>query len=242
MHMSKLRIQAYAVYHTLQQIAAVFTALVVLLSALPAHATSDAAPALGECSDEALRIETRLFDLGYLWGMSDGVWREDDLAALTRFARERDAEIANALSLLFANASSERSQAQTVTLHGTRMPWDEVENMLTIGSSYTVTSCNSGIMLHMVCSSLGSHAMFYPEIPWDEATLVGFFNAYGSMETQPVTLSVNGIRIAASLQASPTFHKTGMRLYHLFFFESTSEIGGLPDAAHQATIEIAAAG
>ena len=93
----------------------------------------------------------------------------------------------------------------------------------------------------MVCVSVGSHAKFSPELEWDNATLRGFFSSDSSSEKQPVVLTIDGVLIAASIQqAAPSADETALPEYSVFFHDSLSEINGIPDAEHEAIVEIAA--
>ena len=120
------------------------------------------------------------------------------------------------------------------------MPWSEVKSKLQTGVSYNITNCYSGITLHMVCISVGSHAKFAPELEWDNATLRGFFTSDSSSEKQPVVLTIDGVLIAASIQqAAPVVDETTLPEYSIFFHDSLSEINGISDAEHEAIIQIA---
>ena len=67
----------------------------------PTAAAPQAAFTLGACSDEVLRAETRLSDLGFLSNVIDGVWRENDATAFANFAAALGKDEAAALPLLF---------------------------------------------------------------------------------------------------------------------------------------------
>ncbi len=206
---------------------------------------------IGECSDAVLRVETRLSDLGYLPGIVNGRWEQTDADALAAFAEGNGVTIYAAGDLLFSNDARAASPVSTVfasgpqmgflVAYGTLMPWEEVQSKLVPGKSYDVTSCYSGIALHMVCVSVGAHAKMRPELDWDNATLRGFFYAASSSEKQPVVIAVDGILIAASIQqAAPSLENQPLPDYSLYFSGSLTGVNGIPDAEHEAIVRIAA--
>ncbi len=206
---------------------------------------------IGDCSDDVLRAETRLSDLGYLRNVVNGLWEQIDADALSTFAEANSVTVYSAGTVLFSSdalpASSVASsifasgpQGFLVT-YGTMMPWSEVTEKLVPGQSYNVTSCYSGITLNMVCVSVGGHAKMQPELDWDNATLRGFFYATSSSEKQPVVITVDGVLIAASIQqAAPSMENQPLPEYAVYFSGSLSGVNGIPDAEHEAIVRIAA--
>jgi hypothetical protein len=53
------------------------------------------------------------------------------------------------------------------------MPWEEVKAHLVVGNTYNLTSCYSGILVHVLCTYVGTYARFQPVEDWDNATLRG---------------------------------------------------------------------
>lgn len=218
----------------------------------PAADATSASPAPGECSDDVLRLETRLSDLGFLTGVVDGVWAEDDAQALTQFAAALGADAESAVSSLFSKevlplttqASTVFAQAGSgfLVVRGSLMPWDEAETRLIVGQSYNVTSCYSGITLHMVCVSVGTYARMQPALDWDNATLRGFFPIDSSSEKQPVAITMDGILVAASIQCAPAQLGAELPVYNVYFHNSVSQINGIPDAEHEAVVLTASGG
>jgi hypothetical protein len=221
----------------------------------PAPSASPAgySPALGECSDDVLRMETRLSDLGFLPGVVDGVWRENDVQAFANFAaalgKDEPAAVVSLFSkepLSFAAAGASTvfatGNSGFLMVRGSLMPWDEVKTRLQAGQTYTVTSCYSGISLHMVCVSVGTFAQFQPVLDWDNATLRGFFPQDSSSQKQPVAVTVDGIYVAASILCAPAQLGEELPVYNLYFHGSVSEINGIPDAEHEAVVLTASGG
>lgn len=222
-------------------------------SAEPTAAAKEVPFALGACSDEVLRAETRLSDLEFLASVVDGVWRENDQAAFLNFAAALGKDETSAFSLLFSKEALvfQSPAASTVfasgnsgflLVRGSYMPWDEVRTRLKTEQIYTVTSCYSGISLRMACVSIGTFAQFQPVLDWDNATLRGFFPEDSSSQKQPVAVTIDGIYVAASILCAPAQLGDELPVYNLYFHGSVSEINGIPDAEHEAVVLTASGG
>ena len=231
----------------------VVLALVVFCSGSASALAEDALFPLGSISDDVLRVETRLSDLGYNTCVVNGRWDQADADALAAFAAANKVAAADAYDSLFSFGAIPAAQQVSsifasgtggfVLAYGSLMPWEEVKALLQPGTSYNIASCYSGITLHMVCVSLGAHAKFKPELDWDNATLRGFFSSVSSAEKQPVLVTVNGVLIAASIQqAAPNTTEEGdsLPVYSVYFHNALSAINGIPDVEHEAVIKIAA--
>ena len=232
--------------------AALALALFLALAPLSVSAAATSSFALGDCSDDVLRAETRLADLNYLHGVVDGLWQEDDAAAYARFLSDYALLPGDGASLLLLGGElPERTAGETsgvfasggaggfLVSRGTLMPWNEVQAHLTVGGTYTLTSCYSGIALRVRCTAIGTYARFQPLLDWDNATLRGFFPAESSSQKQPVTIAADGISIAASVQNAPAQSGDALPEYTVYFHGSVSGIGGIPDAEHEAVVQIA---
>ena len=206
---------------------------------------------IGDCSDDVFRVETRLSDLGYLASVVNGRWEQVDADALAAFAEANGVSVYSVSGILFSNDALPHSKTSSVfasgstqgflVTYGTLMPWDETKKKLVVGQTYDVTSCYSGIALHMVCVSVGAHAKMRPELDWDNATLRGFFGAQSSSEKQPIVITVDGILIAASIQqAAPSMENQPLPEYAVYFSGSLTGVNGIPDAEHEAIVKIAA--
>lgn len=219
---------------------------------LPGHAHADSVRfQLGDQSDDVFRAEMRLSDLGYLSAVVNGCWEQADADALAAFAESNSVSVYLAGDVLFTNDALAYSPVSSVfatgpqqgflVTYGSLMPWSEVKTKLVPGQSYDVTSCYSGIALHMVCVSVDQYAKFRPELDWDNATLRGFFSAASSSEKQPVVIAVDGILIAASIQqAAPSMEDMALPEYGVYFSGSLTGVNGIPDAEHEAIVKIAA--
>ncbi len=233
--------------------AAALPVCLVCLLLLPRGSSSadSASFSVGDCSDDVLRAETRLSDLGYSARVVDGCWDEEDAAALAAFAAANGVGGNDAAAALFASdavpASADAQQVSffqsgTVLTVGSLMPWSEVKQRLIAGQTYTVTGCYSGIQLHMTFVSAGGHAVFRPALEWDDATLRGFFYSADCSEKQPVVFSIDGILVAASIQAAPASESDVLPGYSVYFTGSVSDINGIADAEHDSVVSIAGGG
>ena len=234
-----------------RRLAAVPVALALLFAWIPAARAEDALYPLGACSDEVLRAETRLCDLGYDTCVVNGRWEQTDADALAAFSAANGVTAVTLEETLFSAETVHAAQSAHsvfatgaggfVLTYGSLMPWNEAKAKLESGVSYNITSCYSGITLHMVCVSLGAHAKFRPELDWDNATLRGFFSSASSSEKQPIVVTIEGVLVAASiLQAAPDANGDALPVYSVFFHDSLTGINGIPDAEHESVISIAA--
>lgn len=252
-----IRFKPSACRRLFRRLAAVPAALALLFAWMPAARAEDTLYPLGACSDEVLRAETRLCDLGYDTCVVNGRWDQADADALAAFAAANSvstASGANTVALekaLFSAGAVPAAQSAHsvfatgaggfVLTYGSLMPWSEAKTKLQIDTSYNIASCYSGITLHMVCVSLGAHAKFRPELDWDNATLRGFFSSASSSEKQPIVVTIDGVLVAASIQqAAPGADGDALPVYSVFFHDSLTGINGIPDAEHESVISIAA--
>ena len=226
-------------------------AVVLLIVCAPVARADGGVPALGDCSDDIQRIETRLSDLGYLKSVVNGRWDQPDADAFSAFAAANGVSVNSATELLFSNSAiaatlnggtvfASGPQGFLLT-YGALVAWDEIQPKLVVGQSYDMTSCYSGISLHMKLVAIGNNAKMQPELDWDNATLRGFFSSASSSEKQPVVITLDGARIAASIQqAAPLNDPAALPVYSVYFHNSSTGINGIPDAEHEAIIQIAA--
>lgn len=246
------KLQSILSARTLRRFVGILLALLFFCVSMPFALAEDNIFALGDCSDEVLRVETRLSDLGYTTNVVNGLWEQSDADALAAFSAANGVTTISVSEALFSPQAVPAAQ-QTggvfavgaggfALTYGSRMPWSEVKPLLQPGTSYNVTSCYSSITLHMVCVSAGAHAKFRPELEWDDATLRGFFSSASSSEKQPIVITINGILVAASIQqAAPNADAETDVLpeYSVYFHGALSEINGISDAEHEAVIQIA---
>jgi len=231
-------------FRILRTASAVCCALFLL--ALPAFSRADEqAFSLGDCSDDVLRAEIRLSDLGCLSGVVDGCWGQDDAEALAVFYAMSGTQEDGTLDSLFSSgaaAAQGDSPAASLLAPGVLVNWDEVSSRLTIGQAYALSDCRTGITVRVVCTEKGGYARFTPELDWDDATLRGFFPSTASSEKLPVAVLIDGVSVAASLQYAPDPGNGTLAAYSVYFSGSVSGFGGIADADHEAVVTAAAGG
>jgi peptidoglycan hydrolase-like protein with peptidoglycan-binding domain len=226
---------------------AVFVILCALLFAtLPVPARAEEPAFLpGDCSDDVLRAETRLSDLGYLTGIVDGLWGQNDVNALAAFYAASGTQGDGTLDSLFSAstaAAQDAFPAASLLAPGVLVNWDEVKEHLIIGQAYALTDCRTGIIVRVVCIKTGGYARFTPELDWDDATLRGFFSSTASSEKLPVAVLIDGVSVAASLQYASVPADGTLASYCIYFSGSVSGVNGIPDVDHEAVVHAAAGG
>jgi len=231
-------------FRVLRAAPAVYCALTLL--ALPGFSRADEeAFSLGDCSDDVLRAELRLSDLGCLSGVVDGRWGQNDADALAAFYAAYGTPDDGSLDSLFsagAAAAQDAFAADSLLVPGVLVSWDEVKARLTIGQAYALTDCRTGITVRVVCTEKSGYAHFTPELDWDDATLRGFFSDEASSEKLPVAVLIDGVSVAASLQYAPDPGDGTLPSYSVYFSGSVSGVGGIADADHEAVVTAAAGG
>ncbi len=225
---------------TMKRACLCFLAGLMLFSATAAAAET-AGPAVGDMGDGVLRAQLRLNELGYSSSCPAGVWRASDKLALDAFETA-----GGSWNELFSQnaprAVSSAAALPDITLtYGGAMPWSEAKTRLSVGTGYLMTDCYTGVMLRVVFRGGEHHALMQPELDWDSATLISLFSGESPFETRPVVLSVDGMLAAASMRLilAKDAAETSVALY---FSGSGAEIGGLADADHDASVQIAAGG
>ena len=122
---------------SMHRAAALALALLFLLCFPRISRAEDALFSLGTSSDDVLRVELRLSDLGYYTGVVNGRWDQADADALAVFAAANAVSAAVATQKLFsADALPATTSGSSVfatgvggfvMTFGTLMPWSEVK-------------------------------------------------------------------------------------------------------------------
>lgn len=208
--------------------------------------------AINDMNEDVQRMQIRLSDLGYLYDVVPGRMDSASYTAYVLARQEAQLTISNA-ERLFADEAvfSAETAASLAAFHpggmilrGKSDTWDTIKPLLTEGTTYFITSCTSGVVVHMNYLGGAGHAEMIPTSSWEEATLRSLFGNLGDHSTLPVTVTVNNTRILASLQATPRAYDetAGVSSYCLYFLESTGDVGGLTDIAHADTLNKAIVG
>lgn len=223
-------------------------ALLLLVSAV----SSAGADASRIASDDLLRTQLRLRDLGFYTGSIDGASNENLLAALDAFKINTDAlaqpDAPNPLfdktgvqpSAAIPNTNDSLAQSPVVT--GAPLLWEAAYKKLSPNEVYTVTACYSGESFQMRYLGGTGHAHMTPVDDDAANALLLLFGALRDYGKQPVIITLDDIPAAASLQAFLHNDDAGDAdtVYSLYFNGSVSDVGRLPDVDHNAIVRIAA--
>ena len=225
--------------------------ILLLLPVFGVHADGDGQLiAQGDKGEEVVRIQTRLFDLGYYTYkptgsfqtvtksaviayqaasglMSDGtVGRESQNALFSRGARRVPFRAEVPVSF---------SAQGAITQKGNASAWDSVKRKLVPDGAYTVRNAATGEEATLVFVEGENHAeMSLSAVPeqkkYAETMLKKWLGDTNSFYKCAVLLDLDGQWIAASLQWN------GSDRACLYFKDSLSHVHGLPDAEHEANI------
>lgn len=216
----------------------------------------------GSTGEMVVRIQIRLAELGYLNYKATGAYRSMTVEAVKAF-QQRCCDVGNnvqidgaigdqTMQLLFAK-NAPRAKIpdsvhiaigpihETLEITGDIMAWNDVKAQLTVGEIYKATDCNTGRNFSLIFSGGVNHAEMelasseeldeFMKICGDE------FNYY----KRPVLIEIGGRQIAASIQCYPhgseTIADNGMNGHICVFFkDSLSHVGQLPDVEHNANV------
>ncbi|MEG1525608.1 MAG: hypothetical protein RRZ24_09395 [Clostridia bacterium] len=211
----------------------------------------DVPVSLLDTTDTVLRTQIRLSDLGYDSDSIRGVLDEAAVAALSA-CRKRNylSDVSVVPESMFQPLVAPVPYGGTgtfarsgggVAIIGVPMTWEEAKAKFVIGTSYSVTSCYTGIVFHLRYQGGDVHADMTPVIEWDEATILGLFGDVNNYAKQPIVIDVDHTRIAASLQVNLHEEMNDAEARHccIFFTGSVSGINGITDIDHVEMIHIA---
>ena len=224
-----------------------FLLLLVLLtlSATPALAKNTPLKN-GDEGDAVIRLQLRLFDLGYYTFKPTGLLGSITQSTLQQFQQnvqlpETGTGDENTLTALFsvtAAAAPFRAQipltytasSGNYRIKGESAKWSIVKESLQRGTVYELTNCASGNTCKVVLESISGHAHMRPETEQDAQALNEWLGSINSFYKCTITVTVATRKIAASLQWSGD-------VCCVYFSGSTSDVFNLPDAEHDGIIQ-----
>lgn len=190
-------------------------------------------------SDALLRQQLRLSDLGYyttsVTGRNDALYEN----ALSAFQAENALDTSVFARDAAASAYQYAARTDLTMLFGMPGEWSQIEELLTEGSAYAVTSRVSGVAFQMTYLGGGAHAHFASAADWDAQTLVGQFGGLDRLAPLPIVLSVDGTRVSASLSGRKRTLADGGSAYCVYFSGAASTFGGLEDQLHLVALDLA---
>ncbi|MBQ2662530.1 MAG: peptidoglycan-binding protein [Clostridia bacterium] len=212
----------------------------------------------GVSGEKVVRIQLRLRELGYFNFKPTGLFQSTSADAAKRFQTfQRDEQGnpiiadgtigAQSLGILFSREAVRNtitagipigsSLIGTPTITGTLISWNDIKTTLKIGNSYTVVDYNTGTQFSLTYTGGENHAEAEAATPQDSATIKSVFGDAFSYYKRPVVILVGEKKIAASLQGFP--HGSDQVSQNdmdghicLYFQDSLSHVGALPDAEH----------
>lgn len=204
----------------------------------------------GDTGEDVVRIQTRLFDLGFYTYKPTGSYRTVTRAAVMAYQAAsglmNDGSVGQetADALFTRNAKRIDFHALVpltftaqgpITQKGNPIAWKTIRPMLTEGTAYRIRNAATGEDLKLVFDTGENHAEMSlpPQDPDRSATVSMLTNWLGSTNSFykcAVLFELDGQWIAASMQWN------GENRICVYFKDSLSHVLGLPDAEHAANV------
>lgn len=220
----------------------------------------------GSTGETVVRIQLRLRELGYFNYKPTGSFQNMTVEATKRFQQKQvdslgqpimsDGTVGEqSMSLLFTHRVQREDIAAKIpigkqlsgqaSLTGELTEWSTVKEMLTVGSSYTVTDYNTGVSFSVVYTGGEGHAEVECKSAADTEIYREAFGGEYNYSKRPVIVTIGTSKVAASLQGQPhgedTIASNDMNGHACLYFSSSySHVASLPDVEHQAQVYKAA--
>lgn len=217
-------------------------------------------------SEDVVRVQIRLRDLDYFTFKPTGIYQSMTANAAKKFQQKHtmddgtpmiaDGTIgAQSMEILFRHDVARADIAASIPIGSSRegnpvpagelVSWEQVQAMLELNASYTITDYNTGETFSMVYVGGEHHAEMECADAFNAGIFREVFGGEYNYSKRPVVISIGDRSIAASLYGWPhgEDHYGGNEMDGhtcLFFDGSLSHVGGLPDAEHTEMIYQAA--
>ncbi len=229
---------------------------------------SDGIISYEETGELVAMIQTRLRELDYFHFKPTGSFRSMTRDAVIAFQKNQEPEngahvIADgtvgeqSLRLLFSATAVRSPIPQNITIPigkrhsptqsrtGELLSWQKTKEELIQGNTYLLMDYNTGTTFSLVFVGGTEHAEMESPSQEDTAVLKKVFGDSFSFFKRPMLIEIQGVYIACSLQGHPhgedTISNNDMAGHIcLFFYESRSHVGLLPDEEHAVNIRLAA--
>ena len=204
----------------------------------------------GAKGEEVVRVQTRLFDLGFYTYKPTGSYQTVTKNAVMAYQAAsgimNDGTIGSETMRTLFSRGAKRvdfhaeiplsfTAQGAITQKGNAMPWDELKGKLTEGAAYTVRNAATGEDAKLVFVSGENHAeCTLPaagERQRSETMLKAWLGASNSFYKCAILLELDGQWIAASMQWDGEAHIC------LYVTGSRSHVQNLPDAEHDANVK-----
>ncbi|MEL7609980.1 MAG: peptidoglycan-binding domain-containing protein [Bacillota bacterium] len=218
--------------------------------------------------ENVVRVQLRLRELGYLNFKPTGNFRGMSVSAVRQYQQVQlkddgtpmiaDGTVGEETRDLLFRPSATRAAipasvhipfgpaagSGTTPVAGKLVAWSTVKTQLVEGMTYSVTDYNTNQNFSVVFTGGENHAEVECATPSDTATFLSVFGGEFNFSKRPVTVMIDGTRVAASLQGqahgADTVAANEMAGYACLFFDgSLSHVGSLPDTEHTKQIYIA---
>lgn len=221
-----------------------------------------------EAGDVVAQIQVRLRELDYFFFKPTGKFQSMTRSAVIEFQKNQvsqdgkpiiaDGTVgAQSLGIIFSAQAIRAPIPQNVKIPigekangkqkqtGNLVKWSEVKALLVSGQSYELIDFNTGTTLSMTFVGGEQHAEMECASANDTVIYKELFGGDFSYFKRPMLIGVNNELIACSLQGQPHGEDSVARndmTGHacLYFYESKSHVGALPDVEHINNVYMAA--
>ena len=204
----------------------------------------------GDKGEEIVRIQTRLFDLGYYSYKPTGSYRTVTRTAVIAYQAASglmsDGSVgAETMNALFSRGAKRVdfhayvplsfSAQGPITQNGNSISWNTIRPMLTEGTAYRIRNAATGEDLTLLFVAGENHAEMSlplqdPDRSAAASMLTNWLGSTNSFYKCAVLFELDGQWIAASMQWN------GENRACVYFKDSLSHVLGLPDAEHAANV------
>ena len=206
----------------------------------------------GDRSEDVVRVQKRLFDLGYYTYKPTGSYGSVTKRAVQSFQADLGKSPTGELTydewkILFSDEAPYKSfvttvqvtfpgQSETLSLTGEALPWDTVKNSLTVGETYAVYNAADGTSCRLTFAGGTGHGEFTAGTGSVEAYyLEKWLGTSNDFYKIACVMEIDGVKAACSMQWD------GKSRACVYFYGSTSHVNGLRDTEHE-TLILRAAG
>lgn len=216
--------------------------------------------------ERVARIQLRLRELGYFNYKPTGSFQNMSVKAAIAFQQMQvdangqsimaDGSIgAQSMDILFSHTAKRVDITASIpfgpqltgtpAVVGSIVSWNEIKELLSEGSTYSFTDFNTGNAFSMILVSVNAHAEMECVTPADTQMFLTCFGGAFNYSKRPVVIHVGDRLIAASMQGEPhgqdTVPANDMEGHVcVYFSDSLSHVGALPDVEHMNQVRKAA--
>lgn len=201
----------------------------------------------GDRTEDATRVQKRLFELGYYTYKPTGSYGNVTARAVQAFQSQAGLPVTGAVSeedwkMLFSADAPVKPFLATIPVRftaqgsyfnkfGELVSWEKVRPLLQEGQAYRVTNCVTGNSCKLTYVSGSGHAdMRVVANSTDAVMLKDWLGNANDFYKLGAVMEIDGLKAACSLQWDG---KTGVCVY---FYGSVSHVNGLQDCEHNSLV------